>query len=126
MALKYSFAVRPYTVVGKTTILASTYTQLHTATKTATPTLKVSSSKKGTVALSWTNVAGETGYQVYYSTKKDSGFKSLASYKANVVKGSKTGFTSKKTYYFKVRAYTKTDSGTVYSTWSSVKSVKVK
>ena len=123
---KYSFAVRPYTVVNKETILASTYTQIGTATKTATPTLKVSSSKKGVAALSWTNVAGETGYQVYYSTKKDSGFKSLASYNGNVVKGSKTGLTSKKTYYFKVRAYKKTDSGTVYSAWSSVKSIKIK
>ena len=97
-----------------------------TATKAKTPTLKASSSKKGVVTLSWTNVAGESGYEVYYSTKKDSGYKKLAAYKTNVVKGSKSKLTSKKTYYFKVRAYTKTANGTVYSAWSSVKSIKVK
>ncbi|MBQ8028332.1 MAG: fibronectin type III domain-containing protein, partial [Clostridia bacterium] len=65
-------------------------------------------------------------YQVYYSTKKSSGFKKVASYKTNVTKGSKSKLKSGKTYYFKVRAYKKTASGTVYSSWSSVKSVKIK
>ncbi len=84
------------------------------------------SKTKGKAVVKWSDVSGESGYQVYYSTKKDSGFKKLDSYKANVVKGSKSKLTSGKKYYFKVRAYTKTDSGTVYSSWSQVRSVKVK
>ena len=98
-----------------------------TATKCKTPSIsKLTSSKKGVASLTWTNVSGESGYQVYYSTKKDSGYKKVASYKTNVVKGSKTKLKSGKKYYFKVRAYKKTDSGTVYSSWSAVKSVKIK
>ena len=97
-----------------------------TCTKPATPTLKVTSTKTGVASLSWNNVAGESGYQVYYSTKKDSGYKKLATYKANTVKGTKSNLKSKSTYYFKVRAYKVTESGTVYSSWSSVKQIKIK
>ncbi len=121
---KYKFLIKAYTK-DDGTIWGKSAT-IQTATKTKTPTLKVTSTSKGKVALSWSNVAGESGYQVYYSTKKDSGYKKLGSYKANVVKGSKSKLTSGKKYYFKVRAYTKTDSGIVYSSWSSVKGVKVK
>ncbi|MBE6786224.1 MAG: hypothetical protein E7538_08355 [Ruminococcaceae bacterium] len=98
-----------------------------TATKCKTPSIsKLTSSKKGVASLTWTNVSGESGYQVYYSTKKDSGYKKVASYKVNVVKGSKKKLKSGKKYYFKVRAYKKTASGTVYSSWSAVKSIKIK
>ena len=98
-----------------------------TATKCKTPSIsKLTCSKKGVASLTWTNVSGESGYQVYYSTKKDSGYKKVTSYKTNVVKGSKTKLKSGKKYYFKVRAYKKTASGTVYSSWSAVKSVKIK
>ena len=34
--------------------------------------------------------------------------------------------TKNKTYYFKVRAYKKTDNGTVYGSFSNVKSVRIK
>ena len=123
---KYTFAVRPYTVDGKDRLFATTFTQINTATKCKTPTLKVTSSKKGVAALSWSNVAGESGYQVYYSTSKNGSYKKLGTYKANVVKASKKKLTSGKKYYFKVRAYKKTSDRTIYGGWSSVKSVKIK
>ena len=122
---KYKYKVRAYTK-DDGTIWGAYSAVFETATKAKTPTLKVSSSKKGVATLSWTNVSGESGYQVYYSTKKDSGYKKVASYKTNVVKGSKSKLKSGQKYYFKVRAYKKTASGTVYSAWSAVKSVKVK
>ncbi len=122
---KYKFKVRAFTK-DDGTIMGAYSPIFETATKAKTPTLKVTSTKKGTAALSWSNVTGESGYQVYYATKKNGEYKKVDSYKVNVVKGSKSKLTSGKTYYFKVRAYTKTDSGTVYSAWSTVKSVKVK
>ncbi len=122
---EYKFKVRAFTK-DDGTIMGAYSPIFETATKAKTPTLKVTSTKKGTAALSWTNVTGESGYQVYYATKKNGEYKKVDSYKVNVVKGSKSKLTSGKTYYFKVRAYTKTDSGTVYSAWSTVKSVRVK
>ncbi len=123
---KYSFAVKPYIKTDSGIVWADSSTRIKTATKTATPTLKLTSTSKGTATATWTNVSGETGYQVYYSTKKSSGYKKLGTYKANKVKITKSGLTRGKTYYFKVRAYIKTDSGTVYSPYSSVKSIKIK
>jgi len=121
----YKFRVKAYkkddgTIWGKATAT------INVATKTAAPKITKLTTTKGKAAFTWSNVAGETGYQVYYSTKKDSGFKKVTSYKADVVKGTKSKLTSGKKYYFKVRAYKKTASGTVYSAWSSVKSIKIK
>ena len=50
----------------------------------------------------------------------------MSTYKVNVVKGSKSKLTSKKTYYFKVRAYKTVDGKKIYSAWSTVKSIKIK
>ena len=94
--------------------------------KPKAPSIKKLTSTKGKASFTWSNVTGESGYQVYYSTKKDSGFTKLKSYKVNVTKGSKSGLKRLRKYYFKVRAYKKTSSGTVYSSWSAVKSVRIK
>ena len=104
------------------------YTLLKTATKTKTPELTkvTASSTKGKAYDYHSNVSGETGYTVYYSTKKDSGFKKYNNFKADTTRCDITKLTSGKTYYFKVRTYIKTDSGYVYSPWSAVKGIKVK
>lgn len=123
---KYKFSVKAYTKTADGTIWSNHTTHIETATKPATPTLKLSSAKKGTANISWSNVSGESGYQVYYSTKKNGDYKKVNTYKANVTTGSKIKLSSGKTYYFKVRAYKKTAAGTVYSSFSSVKSIKIK
>ena len=125
---KYTFRVVPYIKTSDGTIIeSSSYALLKTATKTKTPELtKAASSSKGKATLTHTDVSGETGYTVYYSTKKDSGFKKYNNFKADTTRCDITGLTSGKTYYFKVRTYIKTDSGYVYSAWSAVKSVKIK
>ena len=126
---KYTFRVVAY---GKTSggkvYDSESYALLKTATKTKTPELTkvTASSTKGKAYVYHSNVSGETGYTVYYSTSKNSGFKKYANFKADTTRCDITGLTSGKTYYFKVRTYIKTDSGYVYSAWSAVKSVKVK
>ena len=95
--------------------------------KPKAPSIKdIYSKTKGKASIKWSNVAGESGFQLYYSTSKDGTYKKVKSYAVNKLAGSKTNLKSGKKYYFKVRAYKKTSSGTVYSSWSSVKSVKVK
>ena len=126
---KYTFKVVAY---GKTSggkvYNSEGYTLLKTATKTKTPELTkvTASSTKGKAYVYHSNVSGETGYTVYYSTSKTSGFKKYANFKADTTRCDITGLTSGKTYYFKVRTYIKTDSGYVYSPWSAVKGIKVK
>lgn len=97
-----------------------------TATKPATPKITKLTTTKGKATLNWSNVSGESGYEVYYSANKNSGFKQATTTNANVVKASKSKLTSGKTYYFKVRAYKTVDGTKIYSAWSAVKSVKIK
>ncbi len=123
---KYRFKVRAY-IKADTTVYGPYSGVLATATRTKTPSITdIYSKTKGKAVVKWSNVSGETGFQLYYATSKNGDFKKVKSYEANKLAGSKTKLTSKKNYYFKVRAYTKTASGTVYSLWSDVRSVKIK
>ena len=124
---KYSFRVVSYgeTAAGKPYDSAK-YALIKTATCTEAPTVKLSSTSKGKVNVTWSEVSGETGYQVWYSTSKDGSYKKLSNIAANKNDATASGLTRGKTYYFKVRTYKTTDSGYVYSPFSAVKSVKVK
>lgn len=121
----YKFRVKAYTK-DDGTIWGASSEPFETATKCKTPSIIELTTTKGKASFTWSNVSGESGYQVYYSTKKDSGYKKVASYKANIVKGSKSKLKSGKKYYFKVRAYKKVDGKTIYGSFSSVKSIKIK
>lgn len=123
----YYFKVRGYKVESDSTRYAGDYT----AVKSAKPTLskqsgfKVKAGKKSFTA-SWKKVSGASGYTVYYSTKKTSGFKS------KTVKGnSKVKYTVKslkkgKTYYVKSRAYRTVSGKKVYGPYTSLVRVRTK
>ena len=72
----------------------------------------------------WSSVKGADGYQMYYSTSEKGEYKKLTGTTKTSFK--KTGLKAGQTYYFKVRAYKKTDSATVYGSFSTVKSIKIK
>ena len=122
----YTFAIRPYVKENKKNIFSKKYTKIETSTQPLASTLKVTSTAKGKATLTWSNPSGESGFEIYYSTKKDSGFKKIATTKANSTKATVSKLQSKKTYYFKVRSFKTTQSGKAYSAYSAVKSVKVK
>lgn len=125
MGTQYKICVKAITKEADGNIIAaSSYTSKSFKQIPATVTLKASSSN-GKVNLSWTNIAGETGYQIWYSTSKNGTYTKLSTTKADVVKFSKA-LTKGKTYYFKVRAYTKVSSNYIYSSFSSVVSCKIK
>ena len=85
--------------------------------------LTVTSEKK-VAKLKWNEVNGATGYQIWYSTSENGTYKKLADTEKLTLK--KSGLTSGKKYYFKVRAYKKTGESRVYSAFSKVKAVKIK
>lgn len=122
----YKFRIKAFKKAGNSTLWSSASESVTVLTDPATPTLKCSSGKKGAVTLKWSNVSGESGYQVYYSTKKDGGYKKLVTNNADVTKFTANNLKNGKTYYFKVRSYKKTSDGTLYSLWSSVCKIKVR
>lgn len=94
--------------------------------KPGKPKIKKLTNKKGkkvTVTLSG-KVSGATGYQVAYATKS-----SMKGQKKKTFKGTSVtvkGLKKKKTYYFRVRAYTKKNGKTVYGDWGNKKRIKIK
>lgn len=119
----YKYAVKAYTTVGKAVYWSDSFAQLSTTTKPATPTIKVATGKKQ-ATVSWNKITGATGYVVYYSTSKNGTYKKLATVKGASYTAKK--LTTGKTYYFKVAAYKMVGKANIYSSYSSVKSVKVK
>ncbi len=127
---QYSFKIKPYTKLSDGTVLWGTASSAFlTATECVAPSIVyVSSPSKSKATVEWTDVSGETGYQLYYSTSKNGTYKKVKSYGENVDIASKTfsSSASGKTIYFKARAYSKVNGQTIFSQWSSVKSVKLK
>lgn len=119
----YKYAVKAYTTVGKAVYWSDSFAQLSTTTKPATPTIKIATGKKQ-ATVSWNKITGATGYVVYYSTSKNGTYKKLATVKGASYTAKK--LTTGKTYYFKVAAYKTVGKANIYSSYSSVKSVKVK
>jgi hypothetical protein len=76
------------------------------------------------VKVSWTNIGGETGYQISQSTSK-TGTKVVATYKTTSGKYKTVSATKGKTFYYKVRAYTTVGSKKLYSGYSDVVKVKI-
>jgi hypothetical protein len=98
----------------------------HIMPKKATVT-KAQNSGKGTVTLKWKRDKNVSGYEIYRSTKKNSGYVKIK----NISKNKTVSFKDKslkkgKTYYYKVRSY-KILKGWIYRGSSSKeKAVKIK
>ena len=127
---EYSFKVKPYTKLADGTVLWGVASEAFvTATKCNAPSItSVVSPSKSKATVKWSNVDGETGYQLYYATSINGTYKKINSYGADVLTGSKTfsASASGKTIYFKVRAYHKVNGQTIFGNWSAIKSVKLK
>ena len=119
----YKLAVRAYGKDANGKVYSGSLQGISVTTKPTTPEISVKASGK-TVAISWNKISSVTGYQVWYSTKENGEYKKLTN--TNQLTYKKSGLTSGKKYYFKVRAYKKVGDTIVYSSFSAVKAVKIK
>lgn len=118
----YYYKVRAYHTEGATTTYGS-----YSDVKSANPTLgKVSlsaaSASYTSIRLSWGNVSGASGYEIYRATSKSGTYA-----KVSAITGTSytnTGRTTGRTYYYKVRAYRSIGSTKAYGSYSDVKSTK--
>lgn len=90
-------------------------------------TLTTASKAYNKVTLTWSGVDGATGYRVYRSTSKTSGFTKIKS----ITTSSKVTYTNSNvscgtTYYYKVRAYRLVDGNYYFGAYSPVVSAKAK
>lgn len=91
----------------------------------AAPSITVKSSKKGYATISWKEVSGADGYQVYYG--KTPGSKSATTRLTTTGKltYTKNRLSSGKTYYFRVRAFKRVNGKVAYGPCCTVKGVKI-
>lgn len=117
---KYTFKVVPYYKAGTTKYYSTAQyktASVYTLKKIAVPTVTNSGTK---VKIKWKNINGETGYQISKSTTKG-GTKIVATYKTTNGTYKTVNATKGKKYYYKVRAYKKIGTKTVYGPWSAAK-----
>ena len=113
---KYKIKVVPY--YGSSKVVSTKYTETTKTTLKKVVGVKVTRSGKN-VKVSWTNINGETGYQISRATTK-TGTANIKTYSGVNLKNKSFTLSSAKKYYYKVRAY-KTENGKkVYGPWSAV------
>lgn len=84
---------------------------------------KISLNANKQVTLTYKKIDGALGYEIYRSTKKSSGYKKIGTTTSTTyIDKTELG----KTYYYKIKVYTKNGTKVIYSSYSSVKSIKVK
>lgn len=120
----YYYRVKAYLKENGETVYSDASNTLRRKTTLKRPGLDLNL-QNGRAVLSWNEVKGAQGYQVYRSTKKRRGYKRIAAIKGK----DGTYYASQqlkpdKRYYFKVRAYRKNAGKKGYGTFSFPKSVK--
>lgn len=122
--IKYIFKVVPYVNVDGTKYNSSdnSTSSIHTLKKLSTPNISKYASSK--VKVGWSNIEGETGYQISKSTSKN-GTNVVSTYRTSSARSKIISAARGKTYYYKVRAYKTIDGKTYYAPWSNVKSYRL-
>ena len=93
----------------------------------AKPSVSVSSPLTKQVLVKLTKQEGTVGYEIYRSTRKNRGYKKIATLLDEESVYEYLDTTSKrKTYYYKVRTYTTVEETKVYSSYSSIKKIRSK
>ena len=121
---KYYFKIVPYTVVGGYKYKSNSYKTdpVYTLKKITTP--YISESSYNYVKVKWTNISGESGYQISRSTSPTGTY--IVSTYATTGGNYRTLKTTRfKDYYYKVRAYIYVDGKRIYGPWSEVRYFKL-
>lgn len=122
---KYYFKIVPYKTIGGTKYKGLQYktASVYTLKKLSAP--YVSKYSSGKVKVKWSNIAGESGYQISRSTKS-SGINVV--YTCRTTKGKSKVISAKKrkTYYYRVRAYRTVDGKRIYAPWSLARKYRLK
>lgn len=95
--------------------------------KLATPVISKLTPSTKTINVSWKKVDGASGYEIYRAASKNSKYKCVKTItKGSTVTWKNSNLTKGRTYYYKIKAYRVVNGKKVYSSFSSIKYIKVK
>lgn len=120
----YQYKVRCYWTIGGTNYYGNYSSVISVTTPPAKVTEVDTETRSSTyLTLNWKKVSGASGYRIYkYNTSSKSYEKVTTISKGSTVSYKITGLTAATEYQFKVRAYKKTDTGTLWgSSFSAYK-----
>ncbi|MCC3866041.1 M20/M25/M40 family metallo-hydrolase [Terrisporobacter petrolearius] len=125
-ATSYLYKVSAYKKVGNKIYEGLKCEKVKVTSKPLQPILKLSSTTAKKVNLNYSSKVSKRsdGYEVYMSSSKNGKYTLIKDTQSTKI--TKNKLTSKKGYYFKVRAYRKVDGKKVYSSYSTIKYIKVK
>lgn len=117
----YQYKVRCYWTIGGTNYYGNYSSVISVTTPPAKVTEVDTETRSSTyLTLNWKKVSGASGYRIYkYNTSSKSYEKVTTISKESTVSYKITGLTAATEYQFKVRAYKKTDTGTLWGSSSS-------
>jgi subtilisin family serine protease len=122
----YFYKVRAYRTVDGARIY-SVYSDITSGrpllAKVASP--KVASAGFDRINVSWSQVSGASGYEVYRATSRDGTYSKVGTVtRGTTLSFTNTGLTTGRTYFYKIRAYRLVDEKNVFGTYSNVVSGK--
>lgn len=124
-AKNYYFKIRTYRKGEGSAVVYSSFSPVkYCGTATSVPSISAVGSGDRQLTVKWGNVSGETKYVVYMASSANGTYSKIATVSANKCSYTKTGRSTGKTYYFKVRAYRTVNGVNVYSDYSKAKSGK--
>lgn len=117
----YQYKVRCYWTIGGTNYYGNYSSVISVTTPPAKVTEVDTETRSSTyLTLNWKKVSGASGYRIYkYNTSSKAYEKVTTISKGSTVSYKITGLTAATEYQFKVRAYKKTDTGTLWGSSSS-------
>lgn len=127
---KYTYGVIAYNKKTGNTVLSDpvTVTLKKTVNPSKTAFTKLTTSN-GKITAAWKKVSSCGGYQLQYSTDKKFSSKATVTVKTsgeNAVQSTVKSLKKGKTYYFRIRAWKKSEGEILYAPWSSIKGIKCK
>ena len=121
----YEFKITPYYKADGIRYMSSDSELVKVTTLKKVNLKSVKKAGNGKVSVKWDNIAGERGYQISKSTKKN-GTDIVYTYKTTKGNNKTLKAAEGKGYYYKVRAYQVVDGKKIVAPWSDAKYCRVK
>ena len=119
----YYYKVRAYRLVNGSKVYGKYSSYASAKPSLLKPSISLSSGKRKAY-IKWNKISGANGYEIYRSTSKNGKYSKIKTLTGTSY--TNCNLSSKKVYYYKVRAYRNVNGKKVYSPYSSIKYIKIK